>query len=263
MVPGSRFQILDTRPQTLDPALMATPTFYIPPQDIAGSEATLTGDELRHARLTLRLGTGDAVRIVDGEGVSWNALIQSMNKEKITLTLSDKEVEPIPSFKLTIAMGIVQGDRFDWAIQKGTELGASAFLPLITERTEVKLKGGWKRLPRLQRVIVSASKQCGRSRFPTMSEPVSLKELETDPYDLSVAFWEEKTVRHLKEVTEEIEPPESALMVIGPVGGLTVDEVELLKDKGFKVAGMGSRVLRTETAVTVGAALMQYLWGDM
>ena len=242
---------------------MSSPTFYIPPEQIAGSQATLTGDELRHARLTLRLGSGDSVKIVDGKGASWNALIKSMDKEKSTLILSDKEVEFIPSFKLTIAMGIVPGDRFDWAIQKGTELGASAFLPLITERTEVNIKGGWKRLPRLHRIVVSACKQCGRSRFPTISEPVSLKELKTDPYDLSVVFWEEKTARHLKEVTEGIEPPGSVLMVIGPVGGLTVDEVELLKDKGFKVAGMGSRVLRTETAVTAGAALMQYLWGDM
>jgi len=242
---------------------MSLHTFYIPPADIKGDTGTLTGDELRHARLTLRLGSGDAVKIVDGEGASWNALIQSMGKEKGTLTLSGKEVEATPSFQLAIAMGIVPGDRFDWAIQKGTELGASAFLPLITERTEVKIKGGWKRLPRLQRIVASACKQCGRSRFPVISEPVSLNELETHPYDLSVVFWEENAARHLKEVTEGIEPPESALMVIGPVGGLTVDEVELLKDKGFKVAGMGSRVLRTETAVTAGAALLQYLWGDM
>ncbi|MDF1526337.1 MAG: RsmE family RNA methyltransferase [bacterium] len=242
---------------------MSLHTFYIPPADIKGDTGTLTGDELRHARLTLRLGTGDAMKIVDGEGVSWNALVQSMEKEKGTLTLSDRKVEPIPSFRLTIAMGIVPGDRFDWAIQKGTELGASAFWPLITERTEVKIKGGWKRLPRLQRVVVSACKQCERSRFPVISEPLPLKELDTDLHDLSVVFWEEKTVRHLKEVTEGIDPPGSALMVIGPVGGLTVDEVELLKDKGFTVAGMGSRVLRTETAVTAGAALLQYLWGDM
>ncbi|MCJ7499641.1 16S rRNA (uracil(1498)-N(3))-methyltransferase [bacterium] len=242
---------------------MSLPTFYIPPSRITGKSAILEGDELRHARLTLRLGTGDSVKIVDGEGASWNALIKSMDKEKSTLTLSDKEVEPIPSFKLTIAMGIVPGDRFDWAIQKGTELGAADFIPLLTERTELKIRGYWKRLDRLKRVIVSTCKQCGRSRFPTISEPVSLKELKTDPYDLSVVFWEEKTVRHLKEVTEGIEPPGSVLMLIGPVGGLTVDEVELLKDKGFKVAGMGSRVLRTETAVTAGAALMQYLFGDM
>ncbi len=83
---------------------MSLPTFYIPPSMITEKSAILEGDELRHARLTLRLGTGDAVRIVDGEGVSWNALIQSMGKEEGTLTLSEKGVEPIPSFKLTIAM---------------------------------------------------------------------------------------------------------------------------------------------------------------
>jgi 16S rRNA (uracil1498-N3)-methyltransferase len=94
-------------------------------------------------------------------------------------------------------------------------------------------------------------------------DPVSLSELETDPYDLSVAFWEEKDVNHLREVATGIEPPRSCLMVIGPVGGLTVGEVEQLKEKGCTVAGMGSRILRTETAVTVGAGLLQYLWGDL
>ena len=242
---------------------MSSPTFYIPPERINGDSAVMTGDELRHARLTLRLGSGDTIRIVDGEGESWQALIKSMGKEEGTLTLSGREVEPSPSFKLTIAMGIVQGERFDWAIQKGTELGASAFVPLLSERTEVSLKHIQKRLSRLERIIVSACKQCGRARFPTISDPVPLMELDTSPYDLSVVFWEEEAVKNLKEVAEGIDPPGSCLMVIGPVGGLTVEEVGLLKEKGCIVAGMGSRVLRTETAVTVGAALLQYLWGDM
>jgi 16S rRNA (uracil1498-N3)-methyltransferase len=242
---------------------MSFPTFYIPTERITGDSAVMTGDELRHARLTLRLVTGDTVRIVDGEGGSWQGLIQSMGKEEATLALSDREIEPSPSFKLTIAMGIVQGDRFDWAIQKGTELGASAFWPLITERTEVKLRGKWKRHTRLERIIISACKQCGRARFPTIFDPVPLMELDISPYDLSVVFWEEETVKNLKEVTEGIERPGSCLMVIGPVGGLTVEEVGQLKEKGCIVAGMGSRVLRTETAVTVGAALLQYIFGDM
>ena len=242
---------------------MSSPTFYIPPEQITGDTAVMTGDELRHARLTLRLTTGDTVKIVDGEGGSWEAMIRSMNKEEGTLTLSDMEVEPSPLFDLTIAMGVVQGERFDWAIQKGTELGATNFIPLVTERTELKTMGNWKRLDRLKRVIVSTCKQCGRARFPSILDPVSLSELETDPYDLSVVFWEEKDVNHLREVATGIEPPRSCLMVIGPVGGLTVGEVEQLKEKGCTVAGMGSRILRTETAVTVGAALLQNLLGDL
>jgi 16S rRNA (uracil1498-N3)-methyltransferase len=242
---------------------MSFPTFYIPPEQILGDKAVMTGDELRHARLTLRQDTGDTVRIVDGQGGSWEALVESMGKEESSLRLSQGTVEPVPSFNLTVAMGIVQGERFDWAIQKGTELGVSAFLPLVTERTQVGFRGRWKRIPRLERIIVSACKQCGRARFPTISEPVAIGELDTGPYDLCVVFWEGKDVKYLKEAAEGIEPPGSCLMVIGPVGGLTVAEVGLLKKKGSIVAGMGSRILRTETAVTAGAALLQYLWGDM
>jgi len=242
---------------------MTIPTFYIPPDQIQGDSGTLAGDELRHARLTLRLGAGDTVRIVDGMGTSWEGLIQAMEKEEGSLKLSQKAVEPASSFSLTIAMGIVQGERFDWAIEKGTELGASAFLPLVTERTEVKLKHIQKRLPRLERIIVSASKQCGRARFPAVLEPTSLDKLDTTPYDQCVAFWEEEGVTSLKESVEGINPPRSCLMVIGPVGGLTLEETQVLREKGCILAGMGPRVLRTETAVTVGAALLQYVWGDM
>lgn len=242
---------------------MSPPTFYIRPEQITADTAVMTGDELRHARLTLRLGVGDTLRIVDGQGVSWEALIRSMDKEKAELGLDRKVLEPAPGFDLTIAMGSVQGERFDWAIQKGTELGASAFVPLVTERTEVKLKHIQKRLPRLERIVISACKQCGRSRFPTVSDPVSLQELDTTPYDLAVVFWEDRSVGYIKDVVEGIKPPRSCLMVIGPVGGLTREEVSLLKERGCLVAGMGPMVLRTETAVTVGAALLQFLFGDM
>jgi 16S rRNA (uracil1498-N3)-methyltransferase len=242
---------------------MSHPTFYIPPDRISSDQAVLEGDELRHARLTLRLGTGDTVRIVDGNGSSWQARIRTMEKEKSILKLSRKEAEPVPHFNLTVAMGVVQGERFDWAIQKGTELGVSGFIPLLTERTESRSRGSWKRRERLKRVIASACKQSGRARFPDISEPVPLGELDTSPYDLSVVFWEEQAAEPFKQLAEGIDPPGSCLMVIGPVGGLTSGEVEFLQGKGCLVAGMGSRILRTETAVTAGAALLQFLWGDL
>lgn len=242
---------------------MTTPTFYIPPEHILEDTALLSGDELRHARLTLRLGISDTVRVVDGQGTSFKAEIQSMDKEKGDLKLSDRIVEPEPSFELTIAMGIVQGERFDWAVQKGTELGVLTFVPLVTERTEGHFKGKWKRLERLRRIIVSACKQCGRARFPIISEPVFLNDLDMSSYDLSLVFWEEEGTWPLKEAVQSIDPPRSCLVIIGPVGGLTGEEVTLLREKGGIIAGMGPRILRTETAVTTGAALMQFLWGDM
>ena len=88
---------------------MSLPTFYIPPDQIDGDTAKLTGDELRHARLTLRLGAGDTVRIVDGDGRSWEGSIRSMSKEMSDLSLARPILEPTPGFSLTVAMGIVQG----------------------------------------------------------------------------------------------------------------------------------------------------------
>ena len=243
---------------------MSFPTFYIPPDQISGDRAVMSGDELRHARLTLRLGAGDTVKVIDGKGSSWEGLIQSMGKEESVLRLERKKVEPEAGFRLSIAMGIVPGDRYDWAVQKGTELGAVAFLPLVTERTEVKFRGKWKRIPRLERIIASSCKQCGRARFPAISDPVQLGELDTGHYDLCLVFWEEETASSMKVVAEGIKKsPGSCLMIIGPVGGLTPGEVELLKEKGCLVAGMGPRILRTETAVAAGAAILQHLWGDM
>ena len=242
---------------------MSIPTFHIPPEQIEGDTAFLTGDELRHARLTLRLITGDTVRVVDGQGTSFKAVIQSMDKEKGSLALSERTVEPASPFQLTVAMGIVQGERFDWAIQKATELGATAFIPLVTERTEGRFRGEWKRLERLERVIVSACKQCGRTRFPLICEPVPVNDLDMSSHDLSPVFWEEEGTRPLKQAAQEIDPPRSCLMIIGPVGGLTGEEVKLLQEKGGIIVGLGPRILRTETAVAAGAALIQFLWGEM
>jgi len=242
---------------------MSLPTFYIPPADITGEEAVLTGDELRHARVTLRLGAGGQVRVVDGTGRSWDGKILSMDRGKGVLTLSRKKTESSPDFQLTVAMGIVQGERFDWAIQKGTELGVTTFIPLVTERSGARPGARWKRRDRLWRVVVSASKQCGRARFPELREPLLLEELDPASFDLAVVFWEELEGHDLRKTVEGIAPPSTCLLVIGPVGGLTREEVDHLREKGCLVAGLGPRILRTETAVTACAALFQFLWGDM
>lgn len=242
---------------------MSLHTFYIPPADISLETALLKGDELRHARSTLRLGPGDQVQIIDGEGGRFEMAIEAVEKTAARLRILSREMEPPPSFSLTLAMGIVPGERYDWAVQKGTELGAAAIVPLVTERTEGAYRVPWKRLERLRRVAVSACKQCGRARFPRFSEPVDLRDLDPGDFDIAVVFWEEE-IRSLPLPSgNEGKNPETGLMVVGPVGGLGRGEAEGLRDRGCVLAGLGPRVLRTETAVAAGTALMQYLFGDM
>ena len=242
---------------------MSLHTFYIPPPDISLETALLKGDELRHAKNTLRLGPGNRVQIIDGEGGRFEMAIEAVEKTAARLRILSRDVEPPPSFSLTLAMGIVPGERYDWAVQKGTELGAAAIVPLVTERTEEAHRIPWKRLERLRRVAVSACKQCGRAWFPRFSEPVDLLDLDPRDFDMAVAFWEEENKSLPLPFGKEGKTPETGLMVVGPVGGLSRGEAEGLRDRGCVLAGLGPRVLRTETAVAAGAALMQYLYGDL
>jgi 16S rRNA (uracil1498-N3)-methyltransferase len=239
---------------------MSLPNFYIPPELIKANVATLLGDELRHARSTLRLKPGDEARILDGEGNLYEARFKRVGKAEAVLDILSVSREPEPAFSLTVAMGVVQGERFDWALQKGTELGVTRFIPLLTERTNIKPGVQWKRLVRLKRIVVSACKQCGRARFPSITEPVAIEDLHVSDYDLTVLFWEEAVSLSL---AADQSRPGSCLMVVGPVGGLTAAEAQTLKGKGAIIAGLGPRVLRTETAVAAGVAILQHLWGDM
>jgi 16S rRNA (uracil1498-N3)-methyltransferase len=242
---------------------MTVATFYVHPDRISGSSAVLDGGELSHARLTLRLSSGDKVQLLDGNGVIYQAVFLSVSPLEGVLEIISQDNEPKPALHLTMAMGIVRGERFEWAIQKGCELGVSTFIPLVTERVENKISGRWKRRDRLERVIISACKQCERARFPFLHEPMHLKDLNPHQYDLAFAFWEEETDSSIKEVLVPSMIPQSCLMLTGPVGGFTKDEVRLMKKSGFLLAGMGPRILRTETAALAGAAIIQHMFGDM
>ena len=242
---------------------MPNHTFYIPPSSIEGNTATLTGDELKHARTTLRLGEGDVVSLVDGVGGRYSAAFSSINSKEGILSIKSSGVETAPGFSLVMALGIVPGERFEWAIQKATELGVTGFIPLITERTETKIKGPWKRMDRLQRIIISSCKQCERAHFPALHPPAALEDLDAEGFDAVLAFWESVGTPPLTEVAKRIPRPQTCLVVIGPVGGFSTGEAAFLKKKGALLVGMGPRILRTETAAAAAATLLQYVWGDM
>ena len=242
---------------------MSLHTFYIPPEDISGDRAIMKGEELHHARTTLRMGPGDRIKFIDGVGGLYEAMFKTTDREQAVLHIVGHINQLEPAFSLTIAMGIVKGERYEWACQKGTELGATAFIPLVTERTEIKVKSPWKRLDRLQRIVVSACKQCQRAWFPILHEPLHLTDLDPEPFDLSVVFWEGPWTRPLTRLGKTFPPRGSCLMVVGPVGGFSPEEAKTLKNRGCFLASLGPRILRTETAVAAGAALLQYMFGDM
>src|SRR5690606_3425388 len=163
--------------------------------------------------------------------------------------------------QLELAIGISRGERFEWVLQKATELGVTKITPLITERTEVKTSGDRqeKMLDRWQHIIISACEQCQRNLLPELAAPVQLNDyLPQVNSDLRFVLHH----RDSKTLPTE-QKPQSITLLIGPEGGLSESEIALAQQHNFNALTLGPRVLRTETAPVAAISLVQYLWGDL
>ena len=149
----------------------------------------------------------------------------------------------------------------DWVIQKATELGVTHVSPLLTERTEVKLKAdrAEKKRQHWQQIAISACEQCGRNRLPVIN-PLTLL-----PKWLNDSQAELKLVLHhrAENLSAQSTPPRSIDLLIGPEGGLSPDEIHLAEQRAFRALRLGDRVLRTETAPLAALSILQARWGDM
>ncbi len=237
--------------------------FFVAPEAVEGERARLGGEELSHARRVLRLAEGDEVELLDGEGGRYRGRFLTSRKDDGELAILSRATEPEPAFALTLALSPLKGERFDWALEKATELGAAAFLPLLCERTEVRPPSGGGKTDRWSRVIAAACKQCGRARFPRLLPPLPLKELPAGKWEQVVVLWEKNGADALAGIASGGRSPRSCLLVVGPEGGFTEGEGKVLERLGAYRAGLGPRILRAETAAVAGTALLQHLWGDL
>lgn len=221
--------------------------FYCPDAGSpAGGMLALGGDEARHMGRVVRVGVGEEVEVFDGLGYATRAEVVEIGKDRVALRpvgppLPDREA-PVA---LTLASAVPKGDRFDWLVEKATELGVARLVPLRTERSVVDPRGA--KLDRLRRVVVEASKQCGRNRLMTIEGPTSwadlLRQVGRDtvrlvahPGGLPFAGWPQ--------------PPRggSAVVAVGPEGGFSDAEIEAARAAGWGKLSLGATLLRVETA---------------
>ena len=160
----------------------------------------------------------------------------------------------------------------DLIVQKGTELGVMEFIPTITDRVDVKLKGEFKKLDRLNRIALEAAKQSKRSIIPKVLEPVDFNEVlskleEFDlvlvPYENAENFGIKSLMKKMKEEKLDLDTIKKVAIFIGPEGGIENEEITRLKEKGAYIITLGNRILRTETAGFVAASLIQYELSDL
>ena len=227
--------------------------FYVPPGSVTPPTLTIEGPEFTHMTHVMRMREGDAIRVVDGNGNSYDALITAITREgascRITaLTQGLHE----PARALTLAAGMLKNpSRFDYLVEKACEIGVTRIVPLLTERTIPR----HAKTDRWQKLCIAAMKQSGRCVLPRVLEPVTFRDF--------VSSCEPRAAKYIPHEQAEIPlrmpraPGDGpAVVCIGPEGGFSDEEVALAREAGFQPVSLGARRLRTETAALVACVLV-------
>ena len=218
-----------------------------------------------HLVRVLRLREGDECVLFNGDGNDYRARIASAGKREVVVQVLSSDVVGNESpLRITLVQGIARGEKMDLILQKATELGVVGFVPVLAERTEVKLDAErtGKRMAHWRSVIVSACEQSGRARVPGLTQPVALGQVATQVADDAVKL----TLDPVGDSTlAALAMPagDSVAIAIGPEGGWSPRDREILRTAGFSGLKLGPRILRTETAGLAAIAALQSRFGDL
>lgn len=246
---------------------MALHRFYASPESIQGTTLVLDQGESHHLRRVLRLREGDRVVAFDGAGREYLCRIERVGDDRVLLRILKEDQPPVESpLLIRLAQAVIKGEKFDWVVQKATELGVTEIVPLVTDYCDPWVHR-WERsdkLLRWQRIALEACKQCGRTRLPQVSDPIPVTEFLMYRSGVTVMAVE-RGGRPLASLEEAFryDPPREVNILIGPEGGWSSRERELAQEVGARQVTLGPRVLRTETAGIVVTGIVQYLWGDL
>jgi 16S rRNA (uracil1498-N3)-methyltransferase len=238
------------------------PRLFVPSEDLAGPRLTLTGEAHRYLTRVLRLVAGARVDLFDGHGLEVAATVDQAGSRDLTLSLGDRRrVTPRSTPPVTLLQGLPRPERMDLVIQKATELGATRVVPVRAARSAT---GQQPRPDRWEKIAREAARQCGRPDLLAISPALSLADAiaSLDATTTRIVPWEEAP--GAPALGQSIPTTVASVAVlIGPEGGLTVEEVGLAVAAGFKVVTLGPRILRTETAAIATLAVIQSLLGAL
>lgn len=258
------------------------PQFFLPPEALKDKTFRLTGPEAFHVVKVLRYQPGHSLILFDGKGGRYEAIIKEIGKDgsvvgSLTGTLHRSE-ERAP-VEIILYQALLKSSHWDWVLEKGTELGVSLFAPVVTPRTVVLLHEAEKakaKAERWSRVIMAAAKQCNLTNIPAIKEPVeyrdAIKMAASDPKALTLLAWEglngatagEGIRLDLREADQARGHDSLRInLFIGPEGGFSDDEVDLAESLGATIFGLGSRIMRADTAALAAVSLLQYEFGSL
>jgi len=242
--------------------------FFVPREAINGNSVSLEGTIAHQLRNVLRMSPGDHILVLDNSGWEREVELTELSAHSAAgKVVSQGLCSTEPRTKITLYQSFLKGQRFEFALQKGTELGIVEFVPVISARCVVSsLDDGNRKMERWQKIIREAAEQSYRGRLPELAPAMFFREAclrATRTGELSLIPWEEEKTRSLREVLEAHSRPFSVSIFVGPEGGYEADEIATAEQAGVISVSLGPRILRAETAGVVAASAILYALGDM
>jgi 16S rRNA (uracil1498-N3)-methyltransferase len=242
--------------------------FFLHRDAICSHDPTIVGPDVKHIRTVLRLKPGDEIVLFDGEGTEYRARIEASTERAVRLFILDKRASTAESpTNIAIGQALLKGRKADAVVRQLTELGATAFLPFVSERSvprpdPARMK---ERCQRWETIAREALKQCGRSRPLMVGSVIPFERV----LEISQSY-HHKFVFHNDHPSSTLNPkqinergPGNVIALIGPEGGFSDKEVELARGHGFSCRSLGPRVMKADTAAVAIAAVLQFIMGDL
>ncbi len=241
------------------------PRYFIKPEDMHGETVFIRDEDAKHLGGVLRAKEGDIVEVCDGRGMDYSCVIKEVGKTEILMEIeSARPTESEPKTKITLFQGLPKADKMELIIQKCVEIGVWRIVPVAAERSVVRLEGkdAGKKLERWRKISLSAAKQSGRGIIPEIGEIVSFKEAVKMAacFDGAAIPYEKEEKNGIKEYANSFDGSSLGLF-IGPEGGFDDREIEFAVKNNISPVTLGKRILRTETAAMVSAAILLYELG--
>jgi 16S rRNA (uracil1498-N3)-methyltransferase len=235
------------------------PRVFVPSERLTGQRVVLDGEPHRHLAKVLRVEPGQVVLVFDGGGTEIEARVLAVGARTIELELGERRAVALAPVTITLLQGVPKGDRMDLIVQKATELGVSRIVPVLAQRAVARPSAS--RARRWQTIAQEAARQSGRADVPEVTPPIALPEAVAEVREgTRLVLWEEEHGRPLRSA---LQGDARIALLVGPEGGLSVEEVVEARTHGFLPVGLGPRILRVETAAIVAVALVQAASGGL
>lgn len=246
--------------------------YFVPKANWDKNQVLINGDDAHHILRVMRLQSEDNIICIHPNGSAAVCMIMSVGQQSVHAKAKEWLVEETElPLHITIAQGLAKGDKLDFVLQKGTELGANTFIPMQTERSVVvwDTKKTEKKIQRFAKIVKEAGEQSHRTKLPVVKETMTVSELINNStyYDVKLFAYEDEAktsaFQSFGKLLSKLQKNDNVLICIGPEGGFSQKEAALLKANGFISVRLGPRILRTETAALYALASISYHFEEL